>query len=271
MEDGFLRSRGLGAALTPPLSLVLDAPSLYYDPSKSSRLDHLITRSDALPTGEIRRAERLIARINRLGLTKYNIAGVVPDLETSRRKILVPGQVEDDASVVLGSGEVKTNLALLEETRARNPDAFILWKPHPDVEAGLREGAVDEADATRLADVTLTEVGAAEAIAAADEVWTITSTLGFETLLRGKPVTCLGMPFYAGRGLTVDLAARPPHRGANVALAGLAHACLIGYPRYFDPRSGVPISPEGAVTLLAEGIEVPRVNKVLAWLQGLVR
>lgn len=271
MEDGFLRSRGLGAALTPPLSLVLDHPSLYFDPSQEGRLDRLVAESTELPTGEIRRSERLIARINRLGLTKYNIPGDLPDLPPDGRTILVPGQVEDDASITYGASDTRTNLELLRRTRAENPNARILWKPHPDLEAGLRKGAVDEAHLEGLADFSLLNVGAAQALVAVDEVWTITSTMGFEALLRGLPVTCLGMPFYAGRGLTTDLVARPEHRHTDTTLAGFAHAALIGYPRYFDPRDGSPISPEEAVTLLASGIEMPAVNKAMAWLQSLIR
>lgn len=271
MEDGFLRSRGLGAALVPPMSLVLDAPSLYFDPSVEGRLDRLIAEAVKLPDGEIQRAERLIARISRLKLTKYNISAETAALSGDRRKILVAGQVEDDASIQFGASEVRTNLELLQKTRAQNPDAEILWKPHPDVEAGLRKGAVDEAALEGLADVALLNIGADEAIALADEVWTISSTLGFEARLRGKAVTCLGMPFYAGRGLTRDLAPRPAHRESHdVSLAQLAHACLIGYPRYFDPRSGAPLSPENAVALLAAGIEVPPVNRWMAWAQNWV-
>jgi capsular polysaccharide export protein len=180
--------------------------------------------------------------------------------------------VEDDASVVFGATEVRTNLDLLRRARAENADARILWKPHPDVEAGLRKGRVAEADLEGLADIALLNIGAAEAMALADEIWTITSTLGFEALIRGKPVTCLGMPFYAGRGLTRDLAARPAHRaGQDVSLAQLVHASLIGYPRYFDPRDGAPLSPEAAVTLLSEGFEVPPVNRWLVWARGLLQ
>ena len=269
MEDGFLRSRGLGAALVPPLSLVLDRPSLYFDASTEGRLDRLIAESGNLPAGEIRRAERLVARIRANDLTKYNIGAPAPDLPPGARTILVAGQVEDDAAMEFGAAEVRSNLDLLRRTRERNPDARILWKPHPDVEAGLRKGAVAEADLEGLADIALLNIGAAQAIGLADEVWTITSTLGFEALIRGKPVTCLGMPFYAGRGLTRDLAARPGHRATHdVGLPQLAHACLIGYPRYFDPRSGAPLSPENAVALLSGGIDIPPINRWMARLQA---
>ncbi|NNE88838.1 MAG: capsular polysaccharide biosynthesis protein [Silicimonas sp.] len=270
MEDGFLRSRGLGAELVPPLSFVLDQPSLYVDPSSPGKLDALIAKTPELPLAEIRRAEALMARINRLGLTKYNLSAPAPDLPDADRTILVAGQVEDDASILFGASDTRTNLELLQKTRAANPRARILWKPHPDVEAGLRKGHVDESDLEGLADLALLNIGASEALKLADEVWTISSTLGFEALLRKIPVTCLGMPFYAGRGLTTDLVDRPDHRKNDATLPGLVHACLIGYPRYADPRDGAPLSPEEAVTLLSEGFEMPRRNALLARLQRLL-
>ena len=86
-----------------------------------------------------------------------------------------------------------------------------------------------------------------------DEVWTITSTLGFEALLRGVPVVTLGAPFYAGWGLTRDLGRVPLRRRARPDLNALVHACLIAYPRYRDPVSGLPCPAEIAVARLAEG------------------
>lgn len=270
MEDGLLRSRGLGAALIPPASLVLDTTSLYFDAHTEGRLDRLIRDAQGLPDGELERARRLIRQITKSGLTKYNMTGTAPGLPADRHKVLVVGQVENDASLLYGATETRTNLAILERARAENPDAYLMWKPHPDVEAGLRKGDVAAEDVAKLADTTLAQTNADAAIKAADAIWTITSTLGFEALLRGKPVTCLGMPFYAGRGLTRDLVPRPAHReGVDVSLEALAHACLIAYPRYFDPRTGAPIAPESAAHLLSEGIELPPVNKLMAWLRSL--
>ncbi len=268
IEDGFLRSRGLGAELTPPLSLIMDRPSLYFDPSVESRLDKLIAESRELPVAEIERSARLIAAVKRQSLTKYNIGVEMPPLPETSDKILLVGQVEDDASVLMGALDVKTNRDLLIETRRQNPEACLIYKPHPDVLAGLRKGAVDNAEG--LADLVLSNVNADAAIAAVDAVWTISSTLGFEALLRERPVTCLGMPFYAGRGLTVDHAPRPAHRTTEVTLAELAHACLIGYPRYFDPRNGRPISPEAALALLGQKIDFPKSNRALIWLHNLI-
>ena len=80
----------------------------------------------------------------------------------------------------------------------------------------------------------------------------MTSLIGFEALLRDTPVTCTGAPFYAGWGLTQDLGNTPARRTARPSLMALAHAVLIDYPRYFDPKTGVAIAPEEALDLLAQ-------------------
>jgi capsular polysaccharide export protein len=267
IEDGFLRSRGLGADLVPPLSLVADDRGISYDPTRPSQLDALL--SAPLPPGGKARAERLLAQLRDQGLSKYNLPGApLPPLPPGHR-ILVPGQVEDDASILKGAGTVRTNLALLQATRTANPDAILIYKPHPDVVAGLRPGAIPDAALQGLADLVLPHADPAGLLAHVQEVWTITSLLGFEALIRGLPVTCLGMPFYAGRGLTRDHSPPPDWRGPT-DLATLAHAALIAYPRYWDPVSRRPCPPEVALDRLAKGdIPTPsRANRLLAKLQG---
>lgn len=269
VEDGFLRSRGLGADLIPPLSLVLDDLGIYYDPRHESRFERLVKTSAALPPAEQHRAEQLIARLTRAGLSKYNLGGSLPELPPGHR-ILVPGQVEDDASILTGTDVVRSNLDLLAHVRAENPEAVLIYKPHPDVEAGLRLGVVAPADLAGLADVVATNADPIALLAEVDEVWTLTSTLGFEALLREVPVTCLGTPFYAGWGLTRDLGRVPARRQARPSLAQFAHAALIGYPRYFDPVTDQPCPPEIAALRL-EQADIPRpgaANRMLAKAQG---
>jgi len=269
VEDGFLRSRGLGAELVPPLSLVADDLGIYYDPHQPSRLEAMIAMRAKLTKGQRLRAERLIRALKEAGLSKYNLGGATPDLPPGRR-ILVPGQVEGDASIRAGAGMICTNLDLLRATRTAHPEAVIIYKPHPDVEAGLRSGAVS--DATGLADLVATKTDPAALLNAVDEVWTMTSLLGFEALLRQVKVTTLGAPFYAGWGLTRDRGEPPERRRARPDLAGLVHAVLIDYPRYFDPVTGEPCPVEVAVERLAEG-EVGHpglLNRGLSKLQGLL-
>ncbi len=270
VEDGFLRSKGLGAALVPPLSLVCDDLGIYYDPSGPSRLERLIALRAKMRPDQILRARRLIDALAARGVSKYNLGGQanMQDLPAGKR-ILVPGQVEDDASILTGTDTVRTNLALLQATRAANPDAVILYKPHPDVEAGLRKGAIDAAP---LADRVLAHADPMALLQTVDEVWTMTSLLGFEALLRSVPVVTLGAPFYAGWRLSDDRGDVPPRRRADVTLEGLVHATLIDYPRYVDPVSGLACPVEVVVERLASGT-VPRPsagNRLLSKAQGIL-
>ena len=271
VEDGFIRSQGLGAELVPPLSLVLDDTGIYFDPTRPSRLESLIAKSPSLPDHARARARRIIQRVIAERVTKYATgAQFAPlDLPDKRPVLLVPGQVEDDASVVIGSPEVTTNAALLKRVRDANAEAYILYKPHPDVLAGLRPGLVP--DATEWADQIVTDAPMASLLSQVDAVWTMTSLTGFEALLREVPVTTLGLPFYAGWGLTTDLCLVPARRGQVVSLEMLVHAALIDYPRYFDPvtRQACPI--EVALDRLAAGhVTRPDGLRVLAKAQGVM-
>ena len=269
VEDGFLRSRGLGADLVPPLSLVCDDLGIYYDPTRESRLEQHIVAACKLSAPERARAEALIGKLLSLGLSKYNLGGELPPNLPKGRRILVPGQVEDDASIRLGTSDINTNRGLLTAARLANPAAIILYKPHPDVEAGLRPGAVP--DAGQIADVVLTTTDPVKALDAVEEVWTMTSAIGFEALLRQKKVTCLGQPFYAGWGLTEDRGMPLLRREALPDVVALTYATLIAYPRYFDPVTNRPCSVEVVVERLAKG-QIPhpgRVNRALAKVQGL--
>ncbi len=271
VEDGFLRSRGLGAELVPALSLVCDDLGIYYDPARESRLEHWIGERANLRPDQDQRAERLIAQICDMGLSKYNLGGKQPELPKGHR-ILVPGQVEDDASILTGAGSIRSNLALLQKVRTENPDAVLLYKPHPDVEAGLRLGLVDPNALAELNCAVLANTDPAAVMLDIAEVWTMTSLLGFEALLRGVPVTTTGAPFYAGWGLTRDLGETPARRQARPTLAGLVHAALIDYTRYFDPVTRQPCPVEVALDRLASG-DIPHpgaANRMLSKLQGLL-
>jgi capsular polysaccharide export protein len=251
LEDGFLRSVGLGAAMTPPFSLVTDRTGVYYDPSGPSDLEALLETSPFGPE-MLEEAAALRRLIVDAGLSKYNVGTVRPDAFAEARGrlgVLVPGQVADDASVRLGGGEVRDNLGLLRAVRAAHPDAFIVFKPHPDVEAGLRPGRLQRGAVLELADAIATDTTMPALLAGADALHTLTSLAGFEALLRGVPVHVYGQPFYAGWGLTKD-ACTFPRRTRRLSVEALTAGVLLAYPRYADPRSGWPCSALDAAKLL---------------------
>lgn len=251
MEDGFLRSVGLGAAFVEALSLVLDETGVYYDPSSPSDLETVLNAADLSPA-LLARAAALRARLVSANVTKYNVGEAAPAVVPEDRfGVLVPGQVEDDASILRGAGTVRTNLSLLAAARARRPDAFIVYKPHPDVVAGYRTGAVPAADLARLADAVVVDGAITALFPQCRAVETMTSLAGFEALLRGLAVTTHGQPFYAGWGLTEDLAPHP-RRGRARSLDELVAAALILYPLYRDPVSGLPCGPEVALDRIVQ-------------------
>jgi capsular polysaccharide export protein len=252
VEDGFVRSRGLGARFLPGAAYAVDAQGIYYDPAQASALETLLATAD-FPAPLLRRAAALREAIVGQGVTKYNLGGEAPRLDPppGRAVLLVPGQVEDDASVRLGGGGIAGNLALLRKVRAANPDAFVVYKPHPDLEAGLRRGTARLRDLAALADRVVTGAPLTGLLGQVDAVHTLTSLSGFEALLRGVPVVCWGQPFYAGWGLTEDRNP-PPRRGRLLSLDELVAATLILFPRQVDPVTELPCPPEVILHRLRE-------------------
>ncbi|WP_244424690.1 capsular polysaccharide biosynthesis protein [Methylobacterium nodulans] len=251
MEDGFLRSIGLGVALRPGASHVLDRSGVYYDATRPSDLEEML-QTARFDEAMLARAARLREAIVAARVSKYNVGGApMPQPPRPGPVVLVAGQVENDASIRLGTLDLRTNAALLRKARERHPEAIIAFKPHPDVEAGLRPGSVPPEELAAHADMVLRDVSAADAIDAADHVETLTSLIGFEALLRGKTVTTHGLPFYAGWGLSESPPC--PRRTRRLTLDELVAGALIAYPHYIDPRTGLPCSPEVLVRRLAEG------------------
>lgn len=187
LEDGFYRSVGLGSDLIRPRSLVLDARGLYFDPRSPSDLEILLNTAE-FSAAECQRAHAVRRQIVEQGLTKYNLERCEPLTWPSdgRWIILVPGQVEDDASIRYGCEQVRTNLELLRSVRAAHPEAFIVYRPHPDVLSGNRRGQVTIKAARRYADWIQHHGSPIACLDAADTVHTMTSLTGFEALLRNK-------------------------------------------------------------------------------------
>jgi capsular polysaccharide export protein len=240
VEDGFIRSVGLGSDLIRPLSLVMDQKGLYFDATRPSDLEVMLN-SQEFTEDDLSRAAWVKQYIIDHEITKYNLEPrQVIDwrpLAKGRSIILVPGQVEDDASIRLGCTTIQTNLDLLKALRAEHPKAFIVYKPHPDVLCGNRKGRIALKEIEPWVNHIETEVSIISCINACDEVHTMTSLSGFDALLRGKKVVTYGQPFYAGWGLTEDRAESPTafkRRQRKLTLEQLIAGALLHYPIYWD-------------------------------------
>lgn len=256
VEDGFIRSVGLGASLIRPCSLVFDDVGIYYDATQPSRIENLLQKT-TLSIEQYNRARKLCNLLVELNISKYNVGEFKKLIRpiSNQKVLLVIGQVEDDMSVQLGGIAIKTNLALLKEVRKNNPDAYIIYKPHPDVHAGLRIGKIIDQVVLQFANQIELNASILECFEICDEVHTITSLSGFEALLRNIKVFCYGMPFYAGWGLTTDQD-NCPRRTQKLDLETLVYVTLIDYAVYNVPSTrnmNIPvISPEDVILYIQQ-------------------
>ncbi|HHT6984119.1 TPA: capsular polysaccharide biosynthesis protein [Campylobacter jejuni] len=237
VEDGFIRSISLGSDLTRPFSLIVDDKGLYIDPNKVSKLEELL-QNEIFDENILNRAKNIIKTLLENRFSKYNglkHEDLKINAKIGQKVILIPAQVEDDASMILGGFGLST-LDLLKEVRSKNQDAYIIFKPHPDVLSGNRVGLKDETLILEFCDEIVKDCSIDSAIKIADEIHTITSTSGFDALLRAKKVFTYGMPFYAGWGLTKDKY-RCERRTRKLSLEELVAGALITYPRYINPKT----------------------------------
>jgi capsular polysaccharide export protein len=251
VEDGFIRSAGLGADCVPPQSIVVDDLGVHFDARSPSQLEQMMEDGGFEPA-LLDRARVLRNSIRTLGISKYDVGSERLERRSTKLHVLVPGQVEDDRAVLSTPGDPIGNLELLHRVRAARPDAHLIYKPHPDVEAGHRKGGIPDSDALAFADEVVRAPSISSWIDLVDEVHVNSSLAGFEALMRDRKVTTYGVPFYAGWGLTEDLGPVPERRTARRNMDELAAAVLIVYPRYVDPLTNLPCSPETLIARLAE-------------------
>jgi capsular polysaccharide export protein len=264
IEDGFIRSLEAHAGYSVPLSLSLDSQRPYFDSRGPSDLEELLSTYDFAGDAPLMaRARHGMQQILQQRLTKYNgkldrPAAVLAREGEARRTILVIGQVEEDASIRYGCDRPFTNNDLVRLAAAENQDAHVIYKPHPDVLSRMRREVSNPDDVAHLCTIVKGQLSLPDALDLADHVYTITSLAGFEALMRGKKVTSLGAPFYAGWGLTDD---RQPtsRRGRDLSLEALFAATYLLYPAYYDPANGNVSSFEQTIASLTSPHSKPHV------------
>ncbi len=269
MEDGFLRSRRKSASRTAPLSLTLDRQRPYFDCRGASDLEDILANAQ-FDASQIERSRRAIDFILASGLTKYNGGGgkaAMPQSNGTEKRILVVGQVEQDASIRFGLSRPMTNNDLVRLARAENPQAVVIYRPHPDVLARVRQQVSDPADVANICHVDTAARPLAEVLAGVDHVYTMTSLVGFEALLRGMHVTVMGAPFYSGWGLTDDRQ-DTGRRHRKLSIEELFLGAYVLYPLYFDPCTGIRWTIEQAMDWLMNAAVDDRADLVSIQLAG---
>ncbi|NWO04450.1 MAG: hypothetical protein HLX50_01725 [Alteromonadaceae bacterium] len=255
LEDGFIRSLGLGVEGSPLHSMVVDYSGIYYDATRPSDLETQIVRHE-LTHEESQRARAGIELLRRYRLSKYNHApDVLPaSLENSQsgvRRVLVIDQTARDASIRYGLASADSFADMLEAAVTDHPESEVLVKVHPDVLAGKKKGHLLQLARQKGCTLVSENVNPWALLDHVEQVYVVTSQMGFEALLAGKTVHCFGMPFYAGWGLTHDRV-HCERRGVPRSLEAVFHAAYLKYCRYINPYTGQRCEFEDTVALIAE-------------------
>lgn len=265
IEDAFIRSVALGSGFAKPYSLSIDSRGIYFDPRTPSDLEHMLEKHN-FSEELLERAKEVRAEVVASKFSKYNHL-LHEEIEVDREKyskvILVTGQVEDDMSIKFGAFGLN-NSDLLKMVKENNPEAYIIYKPHPDVLSGNRVGHVSKDITDGCANEVQTNISIDSCIAVSDEIHTLTSGAGFDALLRGKVVFTYGMPFYAGWGLTTDHR-KCERRTRILTLDELVAATLVLFPRYISPKTGKFCEVEQTLKELKEEQELYFNNSFYRW------
>lgn len=237
VEDGFLRSVHLGSDLTKPYSLIFDTKGIYFNSTRESDLENILNNDLNFNPVVNKIGLKIKELINNNKVSKYNIQHKDSfTINTDKKKILVIGQVDEDASIQYSGSDIKNSKELLLKVIEENPDTYIIFKPHPDVLSGNRNSVLDLDNLPKEVNYLSTKESLHHCIDLVDEVHTISSLSGFEALIKGKTVVCYGIPFYSNWGLTIDKKTRQ-RRKKKRTLEELILATYYIYPRYINPKT----------------------------------
>lgn len=273
LEEGFLRSVGFGQQYVEPLSLIVDPVGIYYDSTRPSWLENLLAGGVLEDPKLLARAEAAIKLLRAEKLTKFNTAPTVDeedlDDQVGEDFVLIIDQTYKDESVLRSGAGPKPFSTMLRQARLDHPDRRIVIKSHTTVLNTSGPGYFS-ADNGRDNQVVVfdRDINPWQLLERCHAVYTVSSQLGFEVLMAGKPVTCFGLPFYAGWGLTRDRVACP-RRQRRRSLAQVFAAAYLLYPRYIDPYLGQRCEFERVVEILLHLRARNETNRVSTSLVGL--
>jgi capsular polysaccharide export protein len=253
VEDGFIRSVGLGANKSKPMSLVFDTRGMHFDRHKVTDLD-IILNTTQFTQEQLDLAEKVSTSLKE-GLSKYITVDKKTDLKKTlgitddKTVILVLGQVEDDMSIAYGMEKFMTGNEFVTKIALENPEAHILYRPHPESISYTKKHYSKPEDVSHLCHIVPQTWSLQETFKAADEAHTMTSLSGLEAAINGLKVHTYGMPFYAGWGFTTDhglsdvLNKRTRHRTLLEVVAG----AYVVYPKYYNPITSEEITVNDAL------------------------
>ncbi|WP_322884259.1 hypothetical protein U8C35_07835 [Sinorhizobium medicae] len=260
IEDGFIRSLGIGLSKEPGRSIIIDDLGFYYDATKPSRLETILNSPRRFGWFRLFQSKRAMRRIAQKRVSKYNDAPLTlpPSLARprDRKRILVLDQRAGDASIKGALANELSFVLMLDHALKQDADVFV--KIHPDALQGGKMSAMslalmnfqDDADLNIVSE----SVNPYVLFSAVDEVYTVASGMGFEAVIAGLPVHCFGVPYYAGWGFTIDHV-KVPRRTARRSPEEVFYVAWMMLSRYVDPRTKRLCSVAAATKRIARDVK----------------
>lgn len=243
LEDGFIRSVGLGVDGAKLLSIVEDDIGIYYDATSQSRLEKILSEHK-FDNELLQESKWCIDFITTHNISKYNNAPNISknliqkyELENSNN-ILIIAQTDGDASLVYGLGDKFSTTDMIDAAIKENPNSNILLKIHPDVLSGKKKSDINISNLDSKIKIITEDINPISLLKHINKVYTKTSGMGFEALMRGCECVCFGMPFYAGWGLSDDRVQAPSRRNRTFSIEELFAGAYILYAKYIDAYTG---------------------------------
>jgi capsular polysaccharide export protein len=238
LEDGFIRSVGLGIDASPSFSIVEDDVGIYYDATVPSRLENILNTYDFTANSILMKtAHTAMDLIRKHRISKYNnTQDIAADIfeNNGQKRILIIAQTAGDESLRYGMTDHFSTEMMIQAAIKENPNAEIYLKIHPDVLSGKKSSDIDIEIARQHCIIIDQNVNPLSLLEYFDTVYTKTSQMGFEALLLGKNCVCFGMPFYAGWGLTDDRV-QCSRRVRKRTVEEVFASAYILYTHYFNP------------------------------------
>lgn len=265
IEDGFIRSVGIGLTREPGLSITLGGETAYYDAYKESIFEKILNSNRDFSFEELKKARSSINLIINNRISKYNDSPYLP-IQIGREnatKILVIDQRYGDQSVYSAKASDLDFQNMLIDAINNNPDADVIIKRHPDAIKGGKGSYFDDSRITftkNLENVILIDydIHPHQLLDLVEKVYVCSSGLGFEALLYDKEVICYGVPFYSNWGLTTDMKIEK-RRNKKRTLEEVFYVSYIECSRYFSPKLMEACDIEDCIDYIVENRYV-RVN-----------
>jgi glycosyltransferase involved in cell wall biosynthesis len=194
-----------------PGFMVVDQEGINFGGSLGGSKWHIIEEEISLPNNQLainfiqKYSTDKISVVNKgTALGEEEIRNAL-DIPSGKQIILIPNQIDSDTNIINFSKNYLSNVDVIENVvraTADREDVYIILKTHPE----------DNLDKIGAYEKVLSDKGCIASdfhihalLDMANVVIVRNSTVGLEALILGKPVICLGLSAYSGKGFTHDV------------------------------------------------------------------